>query len=219
MRLVRFSKRIDNSFFTLNYEAVAQKPLIGQRPDLVAFSQNAVFTIEAKGRKANNPGKMAKHKIQAGSGTLKRSYSVASVSYNLYNRVLCNYHDPINDEIKYDSEGLRKSSAIFYSNLLEFRNADYFEVNKVDYQNEVFYEVDFSTEKFFKNIEDFDNNSYFNHWYRDFLSYYRPKLILPGNIENLSKNGLKRDTKPFIFDDKENKVYIDRDRIGLSIRK
>jgi hypothetical protein len=39
------------------------------------------------------------------------------------------------------------------------------------------------------------------------------------NIENLSKNGLKRDTKPFIFDDKENKVYIDRDRIGLSIRK
>jgi len=217
------SKRIDNSFFTLNYEAVAQKPLIGQRPDLVAFSQNAVFTIEAKGRKANNPGNMAKHKIQAGSGTLKRSYSVASVSYNLYNRVLCNYHDPINDEIKYDSEGLRKSSAIFYSNLLEFINTDYFEVNKVDYQNEVFYEVDFSTEKFFKNIENFDNNSYFNHWYRDFLNYYRPKLILPGNIKNLGKNGLTKDTKPFIFEDKvnvkENKVYIDRDRIGLSIRK
>lgn len=213
------SKRIDNSFFTLNYEAVAQKPLIGQRPDLVAFSQNAVFTIEAKGRRANNPGNMTEHKIQAGSGNLKRHYSVASVSYDLFNRVLCKYHDPINDEIEYDDAGLRNSSAKFYSYLLQFINTNYFEVNKVDYQNEVFYEVDFSTEKFFKNIEDFDNNSYLNHWYRDFLSYYRPKLILPENIENLSKNGLTKDTKPFIFNDKEDKIYIDRDRIGLSIRK
>ncbi len=213
------SKRIDNSFFTINYEAVTQKPLIGQRPDLVAFSQNAVFTIEAKGRRANNPGNMAEHKIQASSGNLNRHYSVASVSYNIYDKVLCNYHDPINEKNEYDSEGLRKSSAKFYSNLLDFINKDYFEVNKINYQNEVFYEIGFSTQKLFKNFEEFEKYSYFNHWYHDFLNYYNPKLILPGNIENLSKNGLKRDTKPFIFDDKENKVYIDRDRIGLSIRK
>lgn len=213
------SKRIDNSFFTLNYEAVAPRPMQGQRPDLVAFTQKAVFTIEAKGRRTNNPGNMADHKIQAGSGNLKRHFSVASVSYNLYNKVQCKYHDPINDEIEYDNAGLRNSSAKFYSNLLQFINTNYFEVNRVNYQNEVFYEVNFSTKNFFKNIEDFDNNSYFNNWYRDFLSYYRPKLILPENIENLSKNGLTKDTKPFIFDNKDNKVYIDRDRIGLSIRK
>ncbi|MCV4626466.1 hypothetical protein OFC18_30785, partial [Escherichia coli] len=86
-------KELTEVFLTLNYEAVAPRPIRGQRPDLVAFSQNAVFTLEAKGRQQNNPGNMAGHKIQASSGNYPRNFSVACVSYNLYNNVMCNYHD------------------------------------------------------------------------------------------------------------------------------
>jgi hypothetical protein len=212
------SKRIDGSFLTLNYEAVAPRPMRGQRPDLVAFSQNAVFTLEAKGRQPNNPGNMADHKRQAGSGNLSRHFSVACVSYDLYNSVKCNYHDPFNDNNEYDNEALRKGSSKFYDNLSKFINTNYFEVERVTYQNEKFYEVGFSPDKLFKYFRNFDDYPFFHHWHHEFFHYFRPRLIIPENIEEYGKNGLTRDTKPFNFDSKENNIYIDKDRIGLRIR-
>jgi hypothetical protein len=212
------SKRINQSFLTLNYEAVAPRPLRGQRPDLVAFSQNAIFTLEAKGRGPNNPGNMANHKLQASSGNLPRHFSVACVSYNIYNSIKCNYHDPFNKNIKYNIEGLRISSANFYNNLSKFINNNYFEVEIVTYQNERFYEVAFSPVKLLKYFRNFDEYHFFNYLHLEFLDCFRPRLILPENIEEYAKNGLTRDTKPFNFDSKENNIYIDNDRIGLRIR-
>lgn len=212
------SKRIDRSFLTLNYEAVAPRPMRGQRPDLVAFSENAVITIEAKGRKSNNPGNMADHKRQANSGNLPRHFSIACVSYDLYNSVKCNYHDPFNDNIEYNNEGLRESSAKFYNNLSEFLNINYFEVDRVTYQDELFYEVSLSPDKLFKYFADFDYYPYFHIWCHEFFYNFRPRLILPKNIQEYGKFGLTRDTKPFYFYSKDNNIYIDNDRIGLRIR-
>ncbi|MCV5164013.1 hypothetical protein OFB65_27065, partial [Escherichia coli] len=76
---------------------------------------------------------------------------------------------------------------------------NYFEVNRVTYQDEKFYEVAFSPDKLFKYFRDFDDYLFFHHWHHEFFHYFRPRLILPENIEEYGKNGITRNTKPFIF--------------------
>lgn len=209
------SKRIDASFFTLNYEAVATRPMHGQRPDLVAYSPKGVFTLEAKGRQQGNPGNMYIHKQQAGSGNYPRNFSVACVSYNIFNNVQCNYHDPYNNNIQYDSEGLRKSSRKYYSGLSDFLNESYFQINQATYGEEIFYEVELSFRKFRKFLQDeFLSYPLLLH---EMFEFYRPRLILPINIAEYAENGLTRETKPFQQIQEGNNFYIDTDRIGLRI--
>lgn len=67
------SKRIDNSLFTVNYEAAMRLQghlLTGSRPDLIAYSPTRMFALEAKGRCRNSPGSMARHKTQSWSGPI-----------------------------------------------------------------------------------------------------------------------------------------------------
>lgn len=213
------SKRIDNSLYTTNYEAVAPRPLRGQRPDLVAFTQNAQFTIEAKGRHQTNPGNMVKHKTQACSGNYPRNFSVACVSYNLFGQVTCKYHDPFNDNIQYDNESLRKSTIKYYSGLAEFLDNKYFDYREFDFQGEKFYEIELS----YRNFEKlFINEFHFPHfWHIEILDFYRPRLILPKNIRDYAKNGLTNEIKPFLFEtnEQDENTYIDNDRVGLRIRR
>jgi hypothetical protein len=212
------SKRIDGSLYTTNYESVASKPLKGQRPDLVSYTQNSQFTIEVKGRHQTNPGNMAKHKIQSASGDYPRNYSVACVSYNLYRDVKCKYHDPYNDNVSYDFDGLKKLTRKYYLGLSEFLNEKYFDYQETEINGESFYAVELSFRKFEKLFRDEFPFPPFHFF--ELFEFYRPQIILPANIKDLAENGISRETKPFGFEiSKQDNIYIDNDRVGLRIRR
>jgi len=211
------SKKIDGSLYTTNYEAVASNPLRGQRPDLVAFSQNAQFTLEAKGRHQTNPGNMVNHKTQASSGNYPRNFSVACVSYNLFGQVTCKYHDPFNDNVPYDNQSLQKATKKYYTGLADFLDEKYFKYQEFNIQGEGFYEIEIS----YRNFEKlFSKELAFRHmWHFAIFDFYRPRLILPKKIHEYAEHGLTNESIPFIFEEKEQNenIYIDNDRIGLRI--
>ena len=212
------SKKINKSLYTTNYEAVASRPLKGKRPDLVAFTQNSQFTLEAKGRHQTNPGNMADHKAQASSGNYPRNFSVACVSYNLFQKVACKYHDPFNDNILYDNNTLQLITRKYYSGLEGFLNQSYFNYEEISYQGEQFYEIELT----YRNLEKlFPIYFPFRHyWYFEFFELYRPRLILPKRISEFSKNGITNELTPFIFEatDQAENIYIDNDRVGLRVK-
>lgn len=212
------SKRIDNSIFTVNYEAAMRlrcMPLNVGRPDLLAYKKNEMFAIEAKGY-SGGYGNMSTHKIQSKSGGIPVNFSIACVSYNLYNNVQCKYHDPINDNIQYDNKLLRNLTMNYYQGLSEFLNKKFFEYREFSFQGESFYEVELS----FKNI-DFFSPREFPFWSYEILDYYRPRLILPKKIREYAEVGLNSETKPFKFETKgqDDNIYIDNDRVGLRFRR
>ena len=202
------AKRIDNALYTVNYEAAMRMkglPIIGRRPDLLAFKNNATFAIEAKGYSVG-PRKMNRHKAQSQTGEIPVNFTVASVSYNLYDKVKCNYYDPYNDDVPFDYKLFRALTKEYYAGFSEFLKYRHFD--EVKYQNESFYEIDLSYPPFWEEL----------------FYYYRLKLILPQNIKEYAENGLSEDIKPFLFEDgnykmKERKIYIDNDRIGLKIER
>lgn len=214
------SKQIDQSIFTVNYEAamrVLGMPLNVSRPDLLAFKQNSMFAIEAKGFSGGHRN-MVDHKDQSRKGGIPVNYTVASVSYNLYNNVQCKYHDPYNDSVEFDAKLLKEMSKHYYKGLLGFLDQKYFEYREIDFQNERFYEVELLNQNFEKIFP--DDFAFHPIWRFEILDYYRPRLILPSNIEDLAERGLTRETRPFLFEAKEqnDNIYIDNDRIGISIR-
>lgn len=151
------SKKIDNSLYTVNYEAAMRLQghwLTGKRPDLIAYYPNSVFALEAKGRHQNNPGNMAIHKLQAQAGPINVNFSVACVSFNLFNQVTCNYHDPFNDNIQYDNVSLAALTRNYYKGLLEFLNQKFFEYREFEFQGERFYEIELFNRSFEKIFPD-----------------------------------------------------------------
>ena len=218
------SKRIDNSLFTVGYEAamnLMKIPIKENRPDLIAFpNQSSYIAIEAKGYTVSNvtDERMSGHKKQAQSGPIKCvGYCVACVSYNLYghNGVQCKYYDPPNDNFKDDGGFLKKElSKDYYSGLLSF--LDYFGHEKKEYGKEKFYEIQFSD---FKKTPAFFHEELFElEQYR--FCFRRLRLILPGDIHKFAEEGISDDLKPFIFESTKEKdlnrnLYIDYDRVGL----
>lgn len=215
------SKRIDQSIFTVNYEAamrLRRLPLNVERPDLLAFKQNAMFALEAKGFSGDH-GNMTKHKAQSQTGGIPVNFSVACVSYNLYNNVQCKYHDPFNDNIQYDNELLRGLTRNYYKGLSEFLNQKFFEYREFNFQGETFYEVELSFRNFEKLFPDEFPFRPILHF--EILDLYRPRLILPKKIRDYAEDGLTSETKPFVFETSEQdyNTYIDNDRVGLRIRQ
>ncbi|MHA8070180.1 hypothetical protein ACS6L2_12915 [Aquirufa ecclesiirivi] len=215
------SKRINNSQLTINYEAEMRLrgiPVTGPRPDLLAYSpnSNSTFAIEAKGYSAGARN-MANHKIQAQSGNhhIPVNFSIASVSYNIYNSIKCNYHDPYNENIQFNLEAFRNSSKQYYSGLSEYLDEKYFEVSEATFGNERFYEIGFSLKKIEKLFK--DNFPFSSFIFHEIFDIYSPKLILPIKIKDYSENGISIENKPFAYILK-NGIYIDNDRIGLSVR-
>lgn len=215
------SKKIDGSLLTVNYEAAMRikgMPIVGRRPDLLAYTKNACFAIEAKGFSGTS-GNMAIHKAQAGSGKIATKFDVACVSYNLYNQVECKYHDPINDDYVYDDELFKSLTKRYYSGLLEFLNNDYFEYEEVEIQQREFYAVNLKP-KFF--LEIFPRNLFrFHYWHELFhmSDLERLRLILPREIKMLATDAMANDSEPFLFNSNENNyLYIDNDRVGLELR-
>ena len=214
------SKRIDQSIFTVNYEAAMRlkgMPLNVGRPDLLAYKQNSMFAIEAKGYSGGH-GNMTTHKTQSKTGGIPVNFTVACVSYNLYNNIQCNYHDPYYDDISYDNELLKMLTKQYYSGLSEYLNEKYFKYDEVEIQGEKFYEVKLSYRPFEKLFP--DEFPFRHFWHCEILEYYNPRIILPFAIRDYAENGITNEIKPFIFETKEQdyNTYIDNDRIGLRIR-
>ncbi|MBX9449159.1 MAG: hypothetical protein KL787_05335 [Taibaiella sp.] len=215
------SKRIDQSIYTVNYEAamrMRKMSLKVGRPDLLAFTQNAMFAIEAKGYSGGH-GNMIKHKAQSQTGGIPVNFTVACVSYDLYSNVKCNYHDPFNENIQYDNEILNGLTRNYYRGLLTFLDRRYFDYREYEIQEERFYEIQLNyrtLEKLFPN--DFPFRPL---WYSEFFEYHRLSLLLPIEIRDYATNGITRDFQPFLFDTKQesNYIYIDNDRVGLRIRQ
>lgn len=215
------SKRIDQSIFTVNYEAAMRlrnMPLNVGRPDLLAYKQNSMFALEAKGYSGGH-GNMTTHKAQSQTGGIPVNYSVACVSYNLYKGVQCKYHDPYSENVPYDNELLKNLTQQYYGGLSEFLNENYFKYREIEVQNEKFYEVELSYRPFEKMFSDELPFRHFCHF--EIFEYYSPRIILPIAIRDYAENGITNDIKPFIFEksnEQERNLYIDNDRIGLQIR-
>ena len=213
------SKRIGGSLFTVNYEAEMKlrgMRIKGSRPDLIAYAPHDKFAIEAKGY-SGGPGDMNHHKAQSEQGGIPVNYTVASVTYQLYRETRCNYYDPHYQGIPYDLESLRTLSRNYYSGLIKF--LDLFQYAETDFFGETFFEVDLSSSS--DNIEFYPQGTPIEGVCPlKAIDYYEVKLILPGEIKVFAEAGISNDTTPFFVSDtiNERHVYIDSDRIGLSVR-
>lgn len=207
------AKKIDNAIHTVNYEAAMKMkgmPITGSRPDLLAFTNKLTFAIEAKGYSRSSVNNMADHKIQSTTGGIPVNFTVASVSYNLYDQVKCKYYDPYNDNIKFDDELFAKVTKKYYSGFIDF--LEFGNYKEVKHKNEEFYEVDLLSPYFM----DIDQDVFLRHFMYDVL-HYQPKIILPKNIEEYAREGLNTHIEPFLYDG-DKQIYIDNDRIGLKFR-
>ncbi|WP_339786821.1 hypothetical protein NSQ38_02575 [Paenibacillus sp. FSL R7-0313] len=212
------SKRIDQSIFTVNYEAAMKMKgmaLKGGRPDLFAFKKSGMFALEAKGYSGRS-GDMQTHKIQSQTGGIPVNFTVACVSYNLYKNIRCKYYDPLNDAIEFDSILLRQLTSKYYTGLLGFLNNEHFEYSELVIQGESFYEVNLS-DHLFRLFSDESLHNLIYLW--KFHCDYKLSLILPRKIREYAKDGLEENEKPFLLDSKENTLYIDNDRVGLRINR
>jgi hypothetical protein len=209
------AKCIDHRMYSVFYEAAMKAKgmsITGGRPDLLAFTKDASFAIEAKGYKDKcGKKKMEEHKNQSQKGGIPVRFSVACVSYNIYKKIKCNYYDPIDNNAPFDEELFKKLTKEYYNEFIEFLNIGY---STFEYEGEKFYEIkisDIIKQPSDKNPIKFDASSC------EILEKHQPKLILPQDIENYAKDGMPPDWKPIKYDDNNENFYIDNDRIGLKI--
>ncbi|MBV6447544.1 MAG: hypothetical protein FCKEOINB_01173 [Nitrosomonas sp.] len=97
----------------------------GQRPDFYCDAITGQFAVEAKGFSALNVSdvRMQKYKKQSQTGPLQVHFSVASVSYNLYQSPKIKFYDPVNENIEYDSDLNSRLRDLYYWSVLEFIEA------------------------------------------------------------------------------------------------
>lgn len=218
------SKRIDKCCFTVNYEAAMRMkklPIKGSRADLIGFTEDQkTISIEAKGlcQRSISKGEMEKYKQQSRNGGLKVDYSIACVSYNLYERVRCKYHDPEGEEVKFDSELFRNLTKNYYSGLSSFIYSDAVTETR-ELGSEEFIIVNLGRLFYYHQIPFRNNYLWQDRFLYEYLSQY--SLILPSNIEELADKGLNKPLPPFPLHvsegDRHNERdwYIDNDRVGI----
>lgn len=207
------SKRIDGCCYTVNYEAemrIKKLKIKGPRADLIGFTSNQEkISIEAKGfcKSSISATEMATYKQQSGEGGLMFNYSIACVSYNLYNKVQCKYHDPEGVNIKFDNELFRNLTKNYYAGLYSFI---YPNVRTKEFGSEEFFIVNLG--HLFDYYKILFRNEYLLR-FREYLSQYA--LIFPSNIEALADRGLNEPFSPFLLNADEENWYIDNDRVGI----
>lgn len=215
------SKMISKSILTMNYEAalrILNIPIQGQRPDLIAFSRNYTYAIEAKGY-TNGHGDMSLHKLQAMSAhkRIHVDFAIACVSYNIYNKIKCNYYDPSYDMISSSSESFREDdlfrniSRQYYKGLSTFLVPEYFKISDVKYSGEEFYEI----ELFSKYL---NNGRFIPRWLYQVQDLYNPRLLITKKVEKFAKDGITREL-PVFESIQEGTLYIDADRVGLRLER
>lgn len=73
---------------------------------------------------------MRKYKKQAESSLIGVSSSIASVSYNLYNKV--KYHDPKNENFDYNRQLVNNLSMLYYQDIKEILECGIFTIDFVN---------------------------------------------------------------------------------------
>ena len=141
------SRQLSGGKVTHGYEAamtLAGFPISGNRPDLYCLGDSFQFALEAKGYSATtvSANEMLNHKRQAQSGPLPVNFSVASVSYNLYELVQCKYHDPFNDNIQYNAPVNRELNRLYYTGIFEYLNFEYFRIEEGQIRKKHCYFID-----------------------------------------------------------------------------
>ena len=162
---------------------------------------------------------MEKYKQQSRNGGLKVDYSIACVSYNLYERVRCKYHDPEGEEVKFDSELFRNLTKNYYSGLSSFIHSDAVTETR-EFDSEEFIIVNLGRLFYYHRIPFGNNYLWQDRFFYEYLSQY--SLILPSNIEEFADKGLNKPLPPFPLHASEGDghserdwYYIDNDRVGI----
>jgi hypothetical protein len=152
---------------------------------------------------------MTIHKTQSNQGPLDIQFSVASVSYNLYNKIKNKYYDPVNDNSKFNIELNRKISSTYYSGFAELLK----EKNDLPTLNFSDKNREFTLMPIYSPYDDY--------LFHDRKFRYRPYrygtlfLVLDKRIKQFAKEGfLENEEKNEIAEDG---LYIDNDGIGLMI--
>lgn len=207
------ARRIDGATHTFTYEGAmlmaGHNNVNIPRPDLYCFNSSKQFAIESKGYDVRtiSENEMTNHKTQSGQGPLNIQFSVASVSYNLYNKIKNKYYDPINNNSEFNNALNRKISSAYYSGFAELlqRQKDLSTIILPGQNRE------------FNLIPIFSPNGKF--LYNDptwlYKAYRRNTvyLLLDKRIKTFAKEGfINNEEKNEIT---ENGLYIDNDGIGL----
>jgi hypothetical protein len=118
------AKRLYNANFTYTYEAAMVRfgfPISGSRPDL--YCENGVdqFAVEAKGFSDStmSPARLLTFKAQSQNGPIPVRFSLACISFNIYDNVQCKIYDPVNANAQYNKAANLALSSIYYSSLFE----------------------------------------------------------------------------------------------------
>jgi hypothetical protein len=134
------AKKLSGAKVTHNYESamtIAGFKVTGKRPDLYCIGTDFQFGLEAKGYSIGSisGNEMLKHKDQAISGPLLVHFSVASVSYNMYEKVYCKYHDPFNRNVRFNEAVNQELNRVYYSGIFEYLDFNVFRIEEDLIQN------------------------------------------------------------------------------------
>lgn len=202
-------KEIDFAKLTFNYEAAMRlqnMQIKGTRPDLLCVCQDGKqIAVEAKGRKNSkiSVNEMQKYKSQAQNGPIPVNSAVASVAYNLYDKVEVKYYDPESEYFDRDESFLKKLIKAYYGGLCTYLNEHVFNINTKNIGERKYYVLNFN------GIYDI---SKFNRTHC-FICYERPiAILLDSDIKKFAESG-EVDFSMGKVD--ENNLYIDSDGVGM----
>lgn len=203
------AKQISGAKITYNYEAamkINKYSIKGSRPDLLCDTGKEMFAVEAKGytKKSISKNEMNQHKVQSKKGPIPVGFSIASVSYDMYKQIKVKYHDPVNENYKYDYDLSKKLALNYYSNILKYIKAELFKIHEIEIDGLEYYKIDLMRNKMLN-----DKVLCICCPRISILLDKRIKGVVQGNIEHTE-----------IFNREiyvgEN-VYIDTDGIGIMI--
>lgn len=135
------------------------------------------------------------------------TYSIASVSYNLYNRVKVKYYDPPNERSEHDEEFIISLLTQYYDGVFEYLNKELFDVDDVFINDTKYYKI---------NVGSMISNSSHYKYSKKYLNKY--SILIDKKLEGVGNDVLKvlKERKNDIkFDDT---IYIDNDGLGLMIQ-
>lgn len=131
------AKRLLHAKFTHTYEAAmcaTGYKSFGSRPDFYCTTENEQFAMEAKGfsKRTISDSEMAVHKAQSASGPIPVNFSIASVTYNIYDGPRCKFHDPVSDNTVFHKEENNRLAKLYYRTLYGHLN-DYITPRRFDF--------------------------------------------------------------------------------------
>jgi hypothetical protein len=147
---------------------------------------------------------LTKYKDQAMSGPINVRFGVASITYNMFHSVRIKYHDPINENFRYDKELIKNLSKQYYQGIKEYLNKEIFEIKREFINEKNYYRLTLSPKFEFKKF-------YFPYppFYRTFEVF---SILIDIRVTEFAKEGLYDfEMKPY----KGDRVFIDSDGIGV----